>query len=292
MPDMMTTREVADYLRVKERKIYDLIRREQIPCTRVSGKWLFPRNLIDRWVLQNARGGAVPGAPAPPVVAGSHDPLLEWALRESGNALALLSGGSLDGLQRIAAREAAACGIHLRDEESGAYNVPWVERLLAGRDVVVIAWARRIQGLVVAPGNPLNIGGVGDLAGGPRVVRRQEGAGSRVLLEQLLAEAGVDPSAIVFADGAAGTEADLAAAISSGSADAGLAIGAVAGLFRLDFVPLHEENFDLVVDRHAYFAEPLQALLAFVRTPAFAARAETLGGYDISALGSVVWNGE
>ena len=290
MPEMMTTREVADYLRIKERKVYDLIRREEIPCARVSGKWLFPRDLIDRWVLQNVSSGVVAAAPVPPVIAGSHDPLLEWAVRESGSSLAFLSGGSLNGMQRVAAGEAALCGAHLRDPETGDYNIPWVERLLASSDVVVIAWAERQQGLVVGAGNPLGIREVSDLRKGARVVQRQEGAGSRVLLEQLCAEAGFEADSLTYAKAVARTEADLAAMIMDGRADAGLAVAA-AGMFRLDFVPLHRERFDLIIRRREFFEPPVQALLNFARTPAFELRAGELGGYDVSAVGEVVWNG-
>ena len=287
---MMTTREVADYLQIKERKVYDLIRREEIPCARVSGKWLFPRDLIDRWVLQNVSSGVVAAAPVPPVIAGSHDPLLEWAVRESGSSLAFLSGGSLNGMQRVAAGEAALCGAHLRDPETGDYNIPWVERLLASSDVVVIAWAERQQGLVVGAGNPLGIREVSDLRKGARVVQRQEGAGSRVLLEQLCAEAGFEADSLTYAKAVARTEADLAAMIMDGRADAGLAVAA-AGMFRLDFVPLHRERFDLIIRRREFFEPPVQALLNFTRTPAFELRAGELGGYDVSAVGEVVWNG-
>jgi len=290
VPEMMTTREVADYLRIKERKVYDLIRREEIPCARVSGKWLFPRDLIDRWVLQNVSSGVVAAAPVPPVIAGSHDPLLEWAVRESGSSLAFLSGGSLNGMQRVAAGEAALCGAHLRDPETGDYNIPWVERLLASSDVVVIAWAERQQGLVVGAGNPLGIREVSDLRKGARVVQRQEGAGSRVLLEQLCAEAGFEADSLTYAKAVARTEADLAAMIMDGRADAGLAVAA-AGMFRLDFVPLHRERFDLIIRRREFFEPPVQALLNFTRTPAFELRAGELGGYDVSAVGEVVWNG-
>lgn len=291
MPEMMTTREVADYLRVKERKIYDLVHQEAIPCARVSGKWLFPKALIDRWVLQNLQGAAVETAPVPSVIAGSHDPLLEWAVRESGSALAFLAGGSLDGFERVANGEAALCGAHMRDPDTGDYNIPWVERLLSGSDVVVIAWARRQQGLVMAPGNPLGIRQIADLAKGVRIVPRQEGAGSRLLLEQLLGRAGIDAAQIAYCETVARTEADLGAMIVDGKADAGLAIGAVASMFRLDFLPLHEERFDLIVRRRAFFDAPFQKLLAFTREPAFEIRAEELGGYDVSATGSVVWNG-
>ncbi|MEX0758629.1 MAG: helix-turn-helix domain-containing protein, partial [Tistlia sp.] len=105
--ELMTTREVADYLRLKERRIYELVRQRAIPCTRVTGKWLFPKPLIDLWLSRHLEGSPPASAP-PPVVAGSQDPLLDWAVRESGCGLALLPGGSLDGLARLARGEALA----------------------------------------------------------------------------------------------------------------------------------------------------------------------------------------
>jgi excisionase family DNA binding protein len=108
MGDMMNTREVAAYLRIKERKVYDLVKTGKIPCTRVTGKWLFPKTVIDLWVIQNLSHKGDPAVvPAPPpIIAGSHDPLLDWAVRESGSGLALMFGGSLDGLRRFAAGDA------------------------------------------------------------------------------------------------------------------------------------------------------------------------------------------
>ena len=130
MPELMNTREVAEYLRIKERKIYELVREKQIPCTRVTGKWLFPRKLIDAWL---AEGTSVPElvgrrvAAAPLVVGGSHDPLLEWSLREIGGDLALSATGSLDGLRRFADGETMVCALHVFDPETGEYNLPVVE---------------------------------------------------------------------------------------------------------------------------------------------------------------------
>ena len=161
----MTTREVAEYLRVKERKIYELVREREIPCTRVSGKWLFPKRLIDVWLLEGAEGPR-PAAQSPPpaIIAGSQDPLLDWAVQESGSDLALLACGSAGGLDRLADGRALAAALHLRDHETGEYNVAAIEAVLASREVVAVTWAWREQGLVVAPGNPLGLGGIADLA--------------------------------------------------------------------------------------------------------------------------------
>ncbi len=293
-PEMMDTHQVARYLRVKERKVYELLKERRIPCTRVTGKWLFPKGEIDAWLKRNSASpsDAPRPGPAPMVMAGSHDPLLEWCLREVGGGLAVLPGSSMDGLRQLALGEAAAAGIHLLDTESGTYNLPQVQEMLAERNVVLIEWAWRQQGLVVASGNPLGLGSLADLvAAKARVVLRQEGAGSRLLLDRLLAEAGIAAESLTTAQVPVRSETDVGLAILEGAADAGLAVASVAKSLKLGFVPLHRERFDLAIDRRAYFEPPIQALLAFVRTNEFARRVETLGGYDVSGIGSIRWNG-
>lgn len=287
---MMNTREVADYLRIKERKVYDLVREGKIPCARVTGKWLFPKSLIDDWVSQNSTGADVAPKPTAPIIAGSQDPLLDWAVRESHCGLALLPGGSLDGLARIAAGEATMAALHVLDR-SGEYNLPLVQQAELPRDIVVLEWATREQGLVVAAGNPLGLREVSDLrTSGVRVIMRQKEAGSQILLHHLLGQAGVTPAALKTLPKPALSENDVGLAIVEGKADAGIAIRAVAQQYRLDFLKLHIERFDLVMRRRDYFEPPAQALFAFVRSPAFAARAAELGGYDVTRNGAVVWN--
>ena len=296
MPRMMTTREVAGYLRIKERKVYELVAKRRIPCSRVTGKWLFPGDLIDLWVAAGNEGPAVEGHRPPAIVAGSHDPLLDWALKESACDLAMLACGSAGGLDRLAEGRAAAAGLHLLDTDTGEYNLPAVRRRLAGAPVVVIEWARRRQGIVVAAGNPLGIadgraGALRDLRDKrARVIERQEGAGSRVLFGALLAEAGIDRNEIERLPETAKDELDLGLAVLDGKADAGLAIEAVARQLRLGFIGLAEERYDLVVRRRDYFEPPFQALLAFARGPALGRRAKELGGYDIGGLGRVLYN--
>jgi excisionase family DNA binding protein len=288
--EWMTSSEAAAYLRVGERTLYELVRRQRIPCSRAAGKLLFPRYLVDLWLeAQIELAGTAPRR-APPVLGGSHDPLLEWALRESGSGLALLAGGSLDGLRRLARREVMVAGLHILEEEGGGYNVAALRAQGELSDVVLIEWAWRQQGLVLAPGNPLGIGGIADLLRpGLRIARRQEEAGAQILLRRLVMGAGADVARL-GAGPLATTETDLAGLVLDGKADAGLAIESVARRFRLDFLPLHRERFDLAMRRRDYFEEPVQALMAFARTPAFAARAAELGGYDVASLGRVAYN--
>lgn len=292
-PDMMDTHQVARYLRVKERKIYDLLKDKRIPCVRVTGKWLFPKAEIDVWLKQNSDQGApARRAERPPlVVAGSHDPLLEWAIRQVAGGLAMLPGTSADGLSKMVAGEAALAGVHLREADGDAYNVAQVAEALSGHNVVLIRWAGRRQGLVVAPGNPLGLTGLDDLiAARARVVMRQPGSGSRALFEGLMRAAGTDLERLTMAEHPALTETEIGLAILEGAADAGLAVESVARTLRLGFVPVMEERYDLVIHRQAYFEPSVQALLAFARSPDFAAKAHALGGYDLAGLGEVRWN--
>lgn len=282
----MNTREVADYLRIKERKVYDLISKKEIPCTRVTGKWLFPKPLIDAWLARGTETMGISLAPPPAVVAGSHDPLLDWSLRKSGCDLALLPGGSLDGLRRFAGGDAVLCGLHIPEPEG--YNSQTVAKQCAGQGTVLVEWARREQGLVLAKGNTLNITSLADLVKvNARVAVRQPDAGSRLLFQNLLDQAGIEFDQLNALTEVFRNENDLGLAILDGKADAGLGIAAVARGQRLDFVPLHRERFDLLARRRDYFEPPIQTLLAFTRTEAFREKAEEMGGYDIANIGQI-----
>ena len=294
MAEFLTTKEVAALLRIKERKVYELVTRREIPVSRVTGKLLFPRALIETWVRQNIDycGGGESLVEIPAVLAGSHDPLLDWALRESGSEIATYFDGSGDGLDRMAARKALAAGLHIAEGESGPpeWNSARVAEQLAGEPVVLLEWAWRHRGFVVPRGNPKGVNGLDDLVG-LRFVPRQAGSGSQILFTRLLAEHRLDASALDLVDPPARDETEVAQAVAQGRADVGLAVSTAARQFQLDFLPLVHERFDLAVWRRHAFEPPFQALLAFCATTAFRARAEELGGYDVSGLGRVHYNG-
>ncbi len=291
MPDVLTLREAAAYLRLSERSLYELARARRLPAAQLGGKWLFPRERLERWLAAAAEAGAAGPLAPPAILAGSHDPLLDWAVRHSGSGLALRPGGSLDGLAALADGAAMLAAVHLLDADSGAFNLPAARDALPGRPVVGITWAWREQGLILAAGNPRGLGGVADLtAGGLRVIGRQPRAGSYVLLLHLLAEAGIRLEQIGFLPTPALAEDEVAAAVADGRADAGFGIRAEAAARGLGFVPLLRERFDLVMERRQYFEPPVQALLDFARGTAFAARAERLGGYDIAETGRVAFS--
>jgi len=290
MPDLMTTDEAAVYLRLSERKLYELVANGAVPCTKVTGKWLFPRAALDRWLVAGLVLPALAQAPAPPIVGGSHDPLLEWVLRESGSGLASLPEGSEAGLRRLARGEITAAAIHVHrlDGDDEAANLDAVADAPGLHDGVVIAYARREQGLVLAPGNPLQLRDVAGIAARrARLALRPQGAGAQLLLLALVARAGLAFDALALVKPVCPTGADIAQAVRSGRADCGIATRAVAQAAGLDFVPLTWERFDLALHQRDYFRPGLQTLFKFVRTAAFRDRAAELAGYDVSEAGDV-----
>lgn len=289
----LTTEEAALYLRLKERKLYELVGQGAVPCTKVSGKWLFPRAGLDRWLEAGlARPAGLEAVAPPPIVGGSQDSLLELAIRESGCGLALLAEGSQAGLDRLIRNEVAIAALHLHaTPDDDAANLAAIRAEAALHDAVVINFARREQGLLVAPGDPLGLDGLASaVAKGARFAQRQRGAGAQLLLLSLLERAGVPSGRMVVADGVCATGQDLALAIRSGRADCGIAARAVAMAFGLEFRPLVWEHVDLVTRRRTYFEPATQRLLGWMRSPGMAARAKELGGYDLSLSGSVRLN--
>lgn len=282
-PLYLTTREVAALLRVKERKIYDLAAAGEIPHRRITGKLLFPRAELMDWAGLGAEGAL---SERPMVLAGSHDPLLEWAVRESGSGLATILNGSADGLRRFVDREAALAGIHFH-EQGGGWNVATVEdwRLVG---CVLLEWAVRARGLILSETVADRVESVADLRG-MRVAVRPPGAAAAGLFETLLRQAGMKTTDIDRLATPAWTESDAAAAVAAGEADAALGIEAMACQFDLPFRLLVLERFDLVVDRRAYFTRPVRALLDFAAGRAMREKAKAMGGYALSDAGTVRW---
>ena len=296
MTDFLTTRELASLLRVKERKVYELVASGALPVRRVTGKLLFPRDEIDIWLGAQSRtvpgGGAdgaavIPGGP-PLILAGGHDPLLEWALRESRSGIAAFLDGAVDGLNRAATGECIVAALHIPEDDG--WNVETVAGLFADKPWVLIEWILRTRGLIIRPGlssPPTSL----KEARGLRFQARQPEAGSELVLDRLLAREHLRRADLNFVDGAERSETDLAQAIAAGRADVGLGIAAAARQRQLEFVPLIEERFDLLIWRKAYFDPPMQKFLAFCASERFRQRAQEMGGYDCKGFGAVHFNG-
>lgn len=291
MLELLTTDEAAAYLRLSERKLYELVANSAVPCTKVTGRWLFPRAALDRWLTAGLiTSPALARAPAPRIVGGSHDPLLEWVLRESGCGLASLPEGSEEGLRRLTRGEVMIGAIHLHglEGDDAQANVATVRDAPGLHDAVVIAFVRREQGILVARGNPLKLTGIASIAESrARMAQRPNGAGAQLLLLSLLSRAGIGLDQLNMVKPACPTGSDIAQAVRSGRADCGIATRSVALGTGLGFLPLEWENFDLVLRQRDYFLPEPQALFRFLRSATLRERAVELGGYDLDNIGEV-----
>lgn len=286
--EMMNSGEAAAYLRLSERKLYELVATGAIPCSKVTGRWVFPRDALDRWVLSGLQRppGFTPAEP-PPIVGGSQDDLLTWCLRQSGSGLALLTEGTQRGIERLREREVIAAAIHYHSGDDDP-NVAAMTAMRDFSDALLVGFARREQGLVLPSGNPRSVTDFDHVvAEGLSIAIRQPGAGARMLLDQLLTSRGLAVEMIRRGPSVCLTGPEVAAAVREGNADCGIATRAVASGAGLHFVPIAWEGFDLAMRQRSFFTPAVQALVAFLRQPAVRAQADVLGGYDLSPAGTI-----
>ena len=228
------------------------------------------------------------------VAIGSHDltlDLLASELRRGHPNLTLASSnvGSLGGLLALHRGEAHLAGSHLLDEATGEYNLAFIRRYVPGRALVVVNLVHRIQGFIVPPGNPKSLTTLADLTrDGITFVNRQRGSGTRVLLDYLLSQQGIAPVHISGYEREEFTHLAVAAAVAGGRVDVGLGVLSAARALGMDFVPLRNEQYDLVMPREFYDSELLRPLLTLIRSQALQQQVEALGGYDVSTMGEVV----
>jgi putative molybdopterin biosynthesis protein len=228
------------------------------------------------------------------VVIGSHDltlDLLASELRRCDPNLTLASSnvGSLGGLLALHRGEAHLAGSHLLDESIGEYNLPFIRRYIPGRSIVVVNLVQRVQGFIVPPGNPKSLTALADLArSGITFVNRQRGSGTRVLLDYLLKQQSIAPQQITGYEREEFTHLAVAAAVAGGRVDVGLGVLSAARALSMDFVPLQNEQYDLVIPQEYYDSDLLQPLLTLIRSADCKQKVEALGGYDVSSMGEVI----
>ena len=295
---MLSTREAAKFLGLNEKKVYSLARAEKIPAVRLTGKWLFPQATLEEWLEGQARagvgGGAVKERASPLaalVIAGSDDPLFRSLLRDLNRQpeqglFAFAELGSAGGLRALAGGLADLACSHL--EEEGEYNLPFLPRLAPGLRGRMVTVAHRRQGILTAPRNPLGLRTVADLARRPgvRIVNRQPGSGTRLLLDSELRRAGAEPESVAGYRTEVSTHEEAALRVLRGEADAAIACEWAGRQAGLGFVPLREERFDLIVPREAG-KRAAGSLVEALRAPSFRRRGASWPGYDLRETGVV-----
>ena len=300
MEGMLNTKEVAQYLGIHEKQVYALIKAKKIPATRVTGKWIFPKKLIDDWILLHAQKGLeqarqksrkIEGAL---LASGSNDPLLDMLqtyLKKSYPEFFIFSAniGSTEGLKALQQGYTDMAWSHLYDPKSDTYNTPFLASYLPDKSAIVVNLFRRELGLVAAPQNSLGVRGFEDLARkGVRFINRQKGAGTRVLLDLHLQKLGIPDSAIQGYANEVYTHFEVGLAVLAKEADTGLATAAVAKLLGLTFIPVTWENFDMILSQATFFERGVQALLEVLHSERFRDRVNGLGGYDFEQSGKIL----
>jgi len=232
------------------------------------------------------------------VVVGSHDVTLDLLgdhMKRRDPALHLSSShlGSLAGLMAIKQGRCHLGGTHLLDPATGEYNVSYIKRYLKEKPVTLVTLALRSQGLMVAPGNPKGVKGLADLAREDlRLVNRQAGSGTRVLMDYHLGRLGLDPGQIKGYDQEEYTHMAVAVQVLAGGADVGMGILAAANALGLDFIPVAQERYDLCIPSEFLSDRRVEALLEVLESGEFRQEVEALGGYDVSPMGTVAWESE
>jgi len=300
--EIMNTKEVAKYLGIHEKQVYALIKAKRIPSTRVTGKWVFPKKLIDEWIETNARGGMtearqkgrkIEGAI---LAAGSNDPVLDFLqtdLRRSFPGIYLFSTniGSVEGLKALNLGYTDIAWCHLYDPRTKEYNTPYLPRYVPGIKPVVVNLFHRELGFTIPRGNPLEIRGFKDLVKkGVRFINRQKGSGTRLLIDQQLKESNVPPEKIKGYETELNTHFEVGLSILNGTANVGITSIAASKLLGLDFIPITRERFDMVLDQKTFFGKNVQSFIELLHSREFREKVQGVGGYDLKESGRVIYS--
>ena len=302
--EMMSTKEVAKYLGIHEKQVYALIKSKKIPSTRVTGKWVFPKKMIDEWIESNAKTGLeqarqksrrIEGAL---LASGSNDPILDMLqtyMKKSYPEFYIFSAntGSTDGLKALNMGYTDIAWSHLYDPKTGEYNIPFLPTYLPNVKPVVVNLFYRDLGFVTLPGNPIRLKGFQDLTKrGVRFINRQKGSGTRLLIDQRLKDFGISSSKIEGYSDEVNTHLEVGLSILGKTANVGIATMAVSKFLSLDFVPITKERFDMIQSQETFFHKGVQALIRLLHSEEFRQKVEKIGGYDLKDSGRVIYSSE
>lgn len=298
--ELMNTKEVAKYLDIHEKQVYLLIKTGKIPCTRVTGKWIFPVKLIDEWIktsaddhLKQARK-RIHQIECAILAAGSNDPVLDMLLtasRKDHPTFNIFSSntGSLNGLQALNKGLTDVAFSHLLDPQSGDYNIPYLKQYCPDHQPVVVNLFHRQIGFLIVKSGIGRFKGWESLTGAKiRFINRQKGSGTRILLDDELKNRAISSENISGYDNEVYTHFEVGLALTSGEADVGIASAAVAKIMDLDFQPLIDERFDMILDKSTFFQPGIQAFIETLQSESFKNRVKKIGNYSFQDAGKIL----
>jgi putative molybdopterin biosynthesis protein len=298
--NMLNTKEVAEYLGIHEKQVYALIKENRIPCTRVTGKWIFPKNLIDEWISQSSQLGteiAVKRRKSPNTLfaAGSNDPILDILLNNmklhSNSYIFSSSIGSSEGLRLLAENTVDIAWCHLFDPETETYNIHFAETALPGRKFAVVHLFYREIGFLMSNEVKDILYKFNDLTNKKiRFINRQKGSGTRIFLDYQLNKEKISSADISGYDNEVFSHFEVGLSILAGEANAGIGTIAASKLLGLPFYPLKKESFDMILDKETFFEKGVQDFIETLNSSEFRKKIEPLGNYDFNESGKIIFS--
>ena len=252
--------------------------------SKTTGKLLFPKDAVLAWIDKDS----LPADKTQLTISGSHDPLFETVLRQTGIDIATLWNGSTAGLERVVKGQASASVLHIFCPVEQSWNIDAVKAACAEKDVVLLHWANRSRGLVMTTSAAENVTSLSAIRPW-RLSQRQAGTGAQILFDHLLAEAGLKKDELDLGV-ACHTELEAVLTLLEGQADIAFGLEHFAAKYNLAFLPLVSESVDILVDRKMVFEPAFQTLLAFCHSDSFTELLSGFDGYDTTGLGQVRFN--
>lgn len=299
MKKLFSTKEVARFLDINEKMVYSLISEKGLPATKITGKWLFPKHLVEQWIETHTINYPSPSVSLPPyhgllIISGSNDPLLEKAISlfneiYTDHIAVFGNMGSMGGLRAMRQNMCHIASSHLLQEDEEEYNFDFANQEL-NRMPAVVNFCRREQGILVRKGSGQRIQNVADLGQpGIRIVNRPLTTGTRLLFDRELHKAGISGEKIEGYEYECHSHMEVGIEILSGRADAGPSIRPVASLLGLDFIPLRWERYDLLITKERFFDQGVQLFMGLLHEQSFLDMAKNFDGYDVRLSGKMVF---
>jgi putative molybdopterin biosynthesis protein len=297
---LMNTKEVARYLNIHEKQVYILIKAGRIPCTRVTGKWIFPIKLIDEWIETNSQKGLkearekVDNISGALLASGSNDPILDLLLtanKKNHPAFNIFSAntGSVSGLEALNTGLTDVAFSHLFDPTTGDYNVPYLKQYCPDNHPLIVNLFYRQIGFLTAKSIKNIFQGWESLTHKKiRFVNRQKGSGIRILLDHELKSRGINSGDVSGYENEVYTHFEVGLSLVSHEADVGIASAAVAKILDLNFHPLLSERFDMILNKNTFFQPAIQAFIETLQSDQFKKRIEKIGDYNFKDAGRIL----
>ncbi len=289
----MSVKEVAEYLHLNTKKVYTLVSEGQIPATKVTGKWLFPRKLVDQWLMESSHGGLLTDRL---VITGSDDPLLQRAVTrlvkelEGHAVIGYTVAGTQLGLSLLARHRVDVCAVHWGPaRESQRRHAALLQQHPPHKSWVLVRAFTQERGLML--GDDLDYMGDPSMLFRPGVrwAMRSGNSGVDRHLQELCARHDFDPARLRMVR-TVESEREAASMLAGQQTDVAPGSRAIAGEFGLDFVPLDWEAYDFALDRGVYFRTLFQRFVETLKSEDCQSYAQSLGGYDFQQCGRIVWS--